>query len=274
MKGTGRALRVWLGSAPPRQAPSRVGMGGGGDAQGMSVRVRRGPYRAWTVPPPVPRLPTPPREGVRAPSRTLAPRRGEGPPVGEWGDGRGRGVARGGEDSEARARGPVGPRRRGVGALTTAAALARRPRGHATYSPVGGLGLGCAAGGGGCPPVDMGLRRRGGLRGRDMLATGRPSGGLTPRGARPEGSSGQGRRTTIVGNIYHIYVLPTSKVHQRNIQVRVGGPTRRDSPVEGRDSPVGGAGSPVGGKDSPVGGPERRVNQFSKATSAIARICA
>ena len=103
-------VRVWLGSAPPRQGPCGWAVGGGSDAQGMSVRVRPG-ARTRRDPRATPGARCSPHaapEGVRAPpSRTLAPRRGEGPPVGEWEMARpGRGAGRGAGRNRRPGRGP------------------------------------------------------------------------------------------------------------------------------------------------------------------------
>jgi hypothetical protein len=164
-------------------------------------------------------------------------------------------------------RGPVGPNggcrspKRGGGAR-------RRPP-VIEYSPVGGLGLGCAAGAGDSP-VDGGLRRRGGLRGREGPRAG-PPGGSRRAGHARRGPGGRAARTTIVGNIYIYMYCPPARCTKDIYPGRVGGPTG-DSPVEGRDSPVGGEDSPVGGKDSPVGGPERRVKISKSRPRRVLRI--
>ena len=80
------------------------GRAGGQWAAGVTRRACRygsgqGPVHAATrVPPLAPAAPpTPPPRACGLPSQTLAPRRGEGPPVGEWEMARpGRGAGRGG----------------------------------------------------------------------------------------------------------------------------------------------------------------------------------
>ena len=114
-------------------------------------------------------------------------------------------------------RGPVGPNggcrspKRGGGAR-------RRPH-VIEYSPVGGLGLGCAAGAGDSP-VDGGLRRRGGLRGREGPRAG-PPGGSRRAGHARRGPGGRAARTTIVGNIY-IYICTAHQQGAPKIYIQAG----------------------------------------------------
>ena len=129
----------------------------------------------------------------------------------------GRGAGRGG--IAGRGVGPNGGRRspkRGGGAR-------RRP--HVIgYSPVGGLGFRVAplgrGTGAGDSPVDGGLRRRGGLRGREGPRAG-PPGGSRRAGHARRGPGGRAARTTIVGNIY-IYICTAHQQGAPKIYIQAG----------------------------------------------------
>ena len=198
------------------------GRAGGQWAAGVTRRACRygsgqGPVHAATrVPPPVPAAPpTPPPRACGLPSRTLAPRRGEGPP---WRGGMGAaGAWRGAGRNRRPGRGPVGPNggcrspKRGGGAR-------RRPH-VIEYSPVGGLGLGCAAGAGDSP-VEGASGGAAAFGGREGPRAGPPRG--SRRRGTPGGTgAGRAARTTSSEYIY-IYICTAHQQGAPKIYILAG----------------------------------------------------